>query len=220
MELVEFWTICSSNGIILSKEQVFDLERYYNEMIYWNEKVNLVSRNDAEKFLEKHIMHSLTLLKYYEIPQRARMLDVGTGGGLPGIPLTIARPDIFTTLIDSISKKIKITKMFAQHTGIRSMKAVCGRAEDLALDKQLVGTFDLIVSRGVSKIGVVSSWVYKLLKPNGAIVFYKGGNLDEEIESAQDQFKKMYFNEIDIELLGAPWFKEDEKKLVICKFLR
>lgn len=217
MDFIEFWTICSSNGIVLSKEQIFQFERYYNEMTYWNQKVNLISRKDEENFLEKHILHSLTLLKYYEIPHKARMLDVGTGGGLPGIPLTIARPDVYTTLIDSIGKKMKITEMFAKHTGIKSMKTVTGRVEELIRNRQYAHSFDLVVSRGVAKISEIAQWVYRLMKPEGVIALFKGGDLSEEIETAKQLFNNMDVMVIDIDILGAPWFKEDEKKLVICR---
>ncbi|MGB9912782.1 MAG: 16S rRNA (guanine(527)-N(7))-methyltransferase RsmG, partial [Candidatus Kapaibacteriota bacterium] len=119
MELTEFWTILSANGIILEVEQLKQIERFVKELTYWNDKINLISRKDIDNILENHILHSLSILKYVEIPQKANTLDVGTGGGLPGIPLKIARPDINMILIDSIAKKIKITDMLAKHTGLR-----------------------------------------------------------------------------------------------------
>ncbi|MFA6571475.1 MAG: RsmG family class I SAM-dependent methyltransferase, partial [Bacteroidota bacterium] len=75
MEFVEFWTICSTNGIIIDKEQLDNFKRYEAELKYWNEKVNLISRKDIEEILEKHILHSLSILKYIEIPDKARCLD-------------------------------------------------------------------------------------------------------------------------------------------------
>ena len=218
MELTEFWTILSANGIILEVEQLRLIERYVQELTYWNERVNLISRNDTQNILENHILHSLSLLKYVGIPQKARCIDVGTGGGLPGIPIKIARTDLFMTLLDSIKKKIKITEMLAKHTGLRNITAVCMRAEDFARQKNNFGRFDVVFSRAVGKIGTVIAWTKDILKPDGLFVFLKGGNLDEEKESAKKMFKNLLIDEYIIDLVGYEKFKKDEKKVVVCKF--
>jgi len=218
MELTEFWTILSANGIILEVEQLKLIERYVQELTYWNERVNLISRKDTQNILENHILHSLSLLKYVEIPQKARCIDVGTGGGLPGIPIKIARTDLLMTLLDSIKKKIKITEMLAKHTGLRNITAVCMRAEDFARQKNNFGRFDVVFSRAVGKIGTVIAWTKDILKPEGLFVFLKGGNLNEENESAKKMFKNLLIDEYIIDLVGYEKFKKDEKKVVLCKF--
>ena len=217
MDFIEFWTICSSNNIVLDKEQIWQLERYHNEMIYWNEKVNLISRKDEQNFLEKHILHSLTVLKYFEFPSKSRMLDVGTGGGLPGIPLAIAKPDIQAILVDSIAKKIKVTDMFAKHTGLKTIRTMATRVEEMQGSGQFNNYFDVIVSRAVAKIPSVISWVNKMIKSNGVLILWKGGEIDEEIESAYKQFKNIKIDIIDINMLGAEYFMTDHKKLVFCR---
>ncbi|MCX7879635.1 MAG: 16S rRNA (guanine(527)-N(7))-methyltransferase RsmG [Ignavibacteria bacterium] len=218
MLLSEFWTILSANGIILDEQQLRSIERYEKELSYWNEKVNLISRKDSNNILENHILHSLTILKYVSLPHKARAIDVGTGGGLPGIPLKIARPDVFMTLIDSISKKIKITSFLAKHTGLRNIDAICMRAEDFAKDKNNYAKFDVVFARAVAKIGTVASWVKNLLKSEGKMVFLKGGDLTEEIRSANKLFKNLKFEEHLIDLVGYEKFKKDEKKIVVCYF--
>ena len=217
MDFIEFWTICSSNNIVLDKEQIWQLERYHNEMIYWNEKVNLISRKDEQNFLEKHILHSLTVLKYFEFPSKTRMLDVGTGGGLPGIPLAIAKPDIQAILVDSIAKKIKVTDMFAKHTGLKTIRTIATRVEEMQGSGQFNNYFDVIVSRAVAKIPSVISWVNKMIKSNGVLILWKGGEIDEEIESVYKQFKNIKIDIIDINMLGAEYFMTDHKKLVFCR---
>ncbi len=218
MEITEFWTILSANGIILEKDQLKLIERYVNELIYWNEKVNLISRKDSGNILENHILHCLSILKYVEIPQKARCLDVGTGGGLPGIPIKIARPDLFITLIDSIKKKVKITEMLAKHTGLRNINVVCNRAEEFAKEKNNFSIFDVVFSRAVGKIATVVAWIKNTLKPNGVLVFLKGGELNDEIEGARKMFKNLEINEYLIDLVGYDKFKKDEKKIILCKF--
>ncbi len=218
MDYLELWTLCSANGIVLSKEQIETIKRYVNELLYWNEKVNLISRKDYEQILQKHILHSLALLKYYDIPHKARVLDVGTGAGLPGIPIKIARPDIFITLIDSINKKMKIVDMFAKHTGERNIDVYTTRAEELYKIKGMDKHFDLVVTRAVASISNIIAWVKKVRKPNADIVLYKGGNIEEEIEQAKIENNDMTINVIDIDFIGIEDFKKNEKKLVICKF--
>ncbi|MFN3269245.1 MAG: 16S rRNA (guanine(527)-N(7))-methyltransferase RsmG, partial [Candidatus Kapaibacteriota bacterium] len=191
MELTEFWTILSANGIILEVEQLKLIERYVKELTYWNEKVNLVSRKDIQNVLENHILHSLSILKYVDIPKKARCIDVGTGGGLPGIPLKIARPDITMILIDSIAKKVKITEMLAKHTELRNFEAICARAEEFAKDKNNFARFDVVLSRGVGKIATIVAWVKNTLRNNGQIVLLKGGDLTEEINEAKKMFSNL-----------------------------
>lgn len=219
MDLIKFWTICSSNGIVLNKKQIDDLKRFAGDLIYWNKKVNLISRKDEDEILAKHILHSLTILKYIEIKNKAKCLDIGTGGGFPGIPLKIALPTIDMLLVDSIAKKIKITNMFAQHTGQRNIIAKTIRAEELSKQKEYKNYFDFIFARAVTKTNKIVRWSEKILKKGGMIVLLKGGNLDKEIAQAKEEFPKLQVEEIQINLLGANWFKKDEKKILICKNL-
>jgi len=152
MDLTEFWTIASGNGIVLDKEQLERIERFAKELVYWNKQVNLISRKDEENVLENHILHSISLLKYLEIPPKSRCLDIGTGGGLPGIPIAIATGNISMLLIDSIAKKIKITNMLAKHTGLRNIEAICMRVENLAQNDKYLEHFDFVFARAVTKI--------------------------------------------------------------------
>ncbi len=218
MELTEFWTILSANGIILEPEQLVIIERYAKELTYWNEKVNLISRKDIENLLEQHILHSISCLKFVEISHKARCIDVGSGGGLPGIPIKIARPDVYMILVDSIAKKIKITSMLAKHTNLRNIEAICSRVEDLAKDKSYAHKFDFAFARGVSKIKQIIEWVKPIIKPDGKIVLFKGGNLQNEIDEATKKFKNLKVSEKLMELVGYEKFAKDEKKIVVCQF--
>ncbi|MBK9248005.1 MAG: 16S rRNA (guanine(527)-N(7))-methyltransferase RsmG [Ignavibacteria bacterium] len=217
MDAIELWTVSSSNGINFELPQIRQFERYRKELLYWNDKVNLISRTDTPNIFERHFLHSLTPLKYTDFPQKARVLDIGTGGGFPGLPLAIVRPDLHVLLTDSIHKKLKITEMFAQHTGLRHVKARTIRVEDLAQEKSYIGSFDIITARAVASMGTLIEWTHKLLKPNGKYVFLKGGDLTKEIEDAKEAFPTLTVEEIPIIMLGADWFEQEKKKIFICR---
>lgn len=217
MTPLDFWTTCSANDIMINKDQVDALERYQKEIIYWNKKVNMISRKDEDHIWDRHLLHSLTLLKYLDIPQRARILDVGTGGGLPGIPIKIVRPDVKMLLVDSIGKKASMTNMFAQHTMLKDITTVNARVEELADDAHYRAAFDVIISRAVASLDVLVSWIRPLLKKNGYCAFLKGGDLADEIGEASAHHKDLKVQEIPIDMFGAPWFAEDQKKVLVCR---
>lgn len=217
MDLTEFWTIASGNGIVLDKEQLERIERFAKELVYWNKQVNLISRKDEENVLENHILHSISLLKYLESPPKSRCLDIGTGGGLPGIPIAIATGNISMLLIDSIAKKIKITNMLAKHTGLRNIEAICMRVENLAQNDKYLEHFDFVFARAVTKISDLLTWSIPIAKKNANFVFYKGGDISEELSVAKKKFPSLSFSVIDIDFFGYPKFKEDEKKIVHIK---
>lgn len=216
VDLVEFWTICSSNGIVLSREQIRAIERYERELRYWNERINLVSRKDVDHLLERHILHSLAILTVVDIPPKARCIDVGTGGGLPGIPLIIARPDLRMLLVDSIRKKLNIAKMLVSHTGHRFTEALCCRVEELASTKpSLRKSVDVVLARAVTDTATLLSWTQELVKPLGMHVLLKGGDLRDEITKAQQAFPTAVFQLKPLRLIGAPWFEEQQKQVLI-----
>ena len=217
MDLVEFWTVCSTNGIVLEKEQLWQIERYVNELKYWNEKVNLISRKDEDNILNSHILHSLSCIKYVHFPVRSRILDVGTGGGLPGIPIAIANPESKVTMVDSIAKKIKITDMLAKHTGIRTIRTVNSRAEDLVKNVQFQNYFDFILSRAVAPMSTIVEWTDGIVKKKHKFIFYKGGDITDEINEIKKNMKDIKIIVKQISMIGADYFERDDKKIVIIE---
>jgi 16S rRNA (guanine527-N7)-methyltransferase len=217
MDFLEFWTLCSANGIVLDENQREMLQRYTKELIYWNQKVNMISRKDEENVWVRHIMHSLAPLKYIKLPHKARCLDFGAGGGLPGIPLAIATDKTRFTIVDSIKKKYKMIDMFAQHTGIKDLMAVHSRVEELADGKHYYRSFDYIFARAVARTNKLLSWTKDLAKPNATWVFLKGGDLTEEISEAKAEHPDIKFELTDIEFFGVDWFTKENKKLLVCK---
>jgi 16S rRNA (guanine527-N7)-methyltransferase len=160
-------------------EQFEAMKPFYED---WNSKINLVSRKDMDHFYERHVLHSLAIAQYLKIPAGSSILDVGTGGGFPGIPLAIYFSESNFLLVDSIGKKIMVVNQAIEHLNLQNVTAANQRAE------QVNKTFDFIVSRAVTNIPEFLGWVGKKFhgksrgsQPNG-IILLKGGNLDPEIE--------------------------------------
>ncbi|WP_443939658.1 16S rRNA (guanine(527)-N(7))-methyltransferase RsmG [Pedobacter sp. MW01-1-1] len=182
--------------------QLFDL---YN---FWNSQINVVSRKDIEELYERHVLHSLGIAKICSFKPGESVLDVGTGGGFPGIPLAILFPETNFYLVDSIGKKIKVVKEVASALGLENLRAAHSRAE------QINEKFNFVISRAVTRLGEFYPWVKGKFKkesinaiPNG-ILYLKGGDLTEEIKESK----------LEAELYPlADFFKEDffETKYVV-----
>lgn len=175
-------------------EQFGKLEDLYHE---WNEKINVISRKDMESLYEKHILHSLGIAKVMEFSPGTRVLDIGTGGGFPGIPLAILFPETEFTLIDSIGKKITVVKAVAEGVGLQNVNAIHGRAENLK------EKFHFVVSRAVTQMPEFLKWLKGKFekeqfnpKHNG-VLYLKGGELAEELAGIKCEIfsLKNYFDE-------------------------
>lgn len=162
------------------KRQFGMLRELYAE---WNEKINVISRKDIDNIYTKHILHSLAIAKVITFKEGTNVLDVGTGGGFPGIPLAIMFPEVNFTLVDSIGKKITVVQNVASVIGLKNVKAMQVRAE------QLPENYDFVVSRAVTDIKTFCSWVWKKIAPKGrnalpnGILYLKGGDLTEELST-------------------------------------
>ncbi len=178
------------------KQQFEQLPELYN---FWNNQINVISRKDIDELFERHVLHSLGIAKVMPFLPGEKVLDVGTGGGFPGIPLAILFPDTEFYLVDSIGKKIKVVQEVANAIGLKNLKAAHLRAE------QVNEKFDFVVSRAVTRLGEFYPWVRgkfnkesKNALANG-ILYLKGGDLQQEIiESGlkvQQYYLKDYFTE-------------------------
>jgi 16S rRNA (guanine527-N7)-methyltransferase len=156
------------------REQFAALEPLYRE---WNEKINVISRKDIENFYEHHVLHSLSIAHAISFPHSARVLDIGTGGGFPGIPLAILFPQTKFHLVDSIGKKIRVVEAIRDTLGLLNVTAEQTRAETLK------GRYDFIVSRAVTTLPEFYQWVRHIWTPNKGIYYIKGGDVSEEIRA-------------------------------------
>ncbi len=178
-ELADLTHRLAEKGVLLTHHQQTQLWKYAELLLDWNSKVNLISRKDQDAVLTKHVLHSLSLALFYAFKPKERVLDLGTGGGLPGIPLAIAFPDTYFLLIDSIGKKITACSDMIQKLGLKNVLAQKARADELKHVK-----FDVIVSRQVAAMPELCTWCRPLLKKGGKLLCLKGGNLEEEIGQA------------------------------------
>ena len=180
------------------KEQFYQLEELYKD---WNQKINVVSRKDIDELYVRHVLHSLGIAKIIQFKPGAHILDVGTGGGFPGIPLAILFPETHFTLVDAIGKKVKVVQEVIEGLELKNVTAIHSRVEEL--DQQ----FDFIVSRAVAAMPTFVHWVKGRIKKKSVhslkngILYLKGGDLEEELKNYKtaelfelaDFFKEEFF---------------------------
>ena len=163
----------------LTKEQQDQFSQFVSEFVAWNNQINMVSRKDTDHLLERHILHSLSLQFVVNFSSYKEVLDIGTGGGFPGIPLAIMFPETQFYLVDSIGKKIKVVQDLAQSLGLQNISASHQRAESFT--KKV----DLVVSRAVARTAKIEAWSKGKFKGKPCFAFLKGGELREEIDEAR-----------------------------------
>lgn len=165
----------------LSEKQLNQFEQLWEFYHEWNAKINVISRKDIDELYLRHVLHSLSIAQIFKFKEGTKILDVGTGGGFPGVPLSIYFPEVDFTLIDSIGKKIKVVNEVINALKIRNAMGTQVRAEEIK------GHFDIVVSRAVTQLPKFVSWVSgKIKKGNSSgvgngIIYIKGGDLEEEL---------------------------------------
>ena len=197
----------------LTEDQIDKFERLFDLYKDWNSKINVISRKDIDELYTRHVLHSLGIAKVQKFKPNANVLDVGTGGGFPGIPLAIMFPETNFLLVDSIAKKLKVVEGVVKDLELENVTIVNDRAENIKQD------FDFIVSRAVTNMPDFVKWVKSKVKKKSVhdrrngILYLKGGDLTEEL--------KTYTS---VELFDLPDFFDDEffetKKVVYLPMKR
>ncbi|MFN8295328.1 MAG: 16S rRNA (guanine(527)-N(7))-methyltransferase RsmG [Chitinophagales bacterium] len=186
----------------LSDVQLKQFEQLLPLYTEWNEKINVISRKDLENFYERHVLHSLAIAKIVSFEKGETVLDIGTGGGFPGIPLAILFPETTFTLTDSIAKKITVVNEVVKALQLENVTTKVERAENIKQD------FDYVVTRAVAKMSDLLYWSKN--KHAKKIIALKGGDLKEELEPIKKNIRIVELKDI---------FKEEffeTKKIVIC----
>ncbi len=232
MTAAEVAELLEKNGLPLAGETIDGLLGYERLLLDWNAKINLVSRRDTSDFFVRHIVGSAAFLFSHSLGNNTALLDVGTGGGLPGIPIAIIHPDIRVSVIDSIAKKTKAVNDIVEQLGIRNVRVLCGRVEECKPSK--IGTFDYVVARGVSSSAEIVRWCEPLLRtegrvrttaarddqgprkriPPGSYILLKGGDLTGELAALSESAGQASVTVRSLDVKGAE-SQISEKKVII-----
>lgn len=233
-EAIWFRSICLKNRFAVSDEQLDLLQKYVSHLLEWNKKLNLISRKDEDQIWTRHVLGSIALLFRFEFHPDSSLIDIGTGGGLPGIPLGILSKNLNLTLVDSIQKKVRAVTDIISSLGLGTAKTVCGRIEELNETPLFRKAFDYVIARGVGGISEILKWGSPLLKPSapspngedslprrmltrGLIILLKGGDLAGEMEQARLKHRPRQVDLYPIIIDGIDPNELVEKKLIIIR---
>ena len=170
-----------------SVEQLEQFFAYMNLLIEWNEKMNLTAIVEPNEIILKHFIDSITILK--EINNNSKIIDVGTGAGFPGVPLSIMNPTLKITLADSLNKRLIFLQEVVNQLGLKNIEIIHARAEELGKNKKYRENFDAATSRAVANLSTLSEYLIPLVKVGGKIISMKAGGAQEEIEAAKKAIK-------------------------------
>ena len=173
----------------LSEVQQQQFAALYELYTDWNSKINVISRKDITNLYEHHVLHSLGIAKVMQFRPETTVMDLGTGGGFPGIPLKIAFPELKITLLDSLNKRVNFLNEVIEMLGLKDVTAVHGRAEDYAKQKEHREKYDFCVSRAVANLSTLSEYCIPFVKEGGSFISYKSGKIDEELSQAENAVK-------------------------------
>lgn len=198
----------------ITSSQQKQFEALYPLYAEWNEKINVISRKDIDQLYIHHVLHALSLAKFIDFKTINNVLDIGTGGGFPGIPLAILFPKIQFHLVDSIGKKITVVKAVAEALQLTNVKAEQNRAENIKAH------YDLITCRAVTQLSEFYGWIQNNIHPNTIIACLKGGDLTQEIRTFKDNIYNSRLKVKVQQYLLSSVYKEDffeTKQLVVIR---
>lgn len=188
MEKKEFKEILTEKankiGITLKENQIEKFFIYMEQLLIWNEKINLTAITEPEEIILKHFIDSITISKY--IRENSKIVDVGTGAGFPGIPLKIIRSDLEVVLLDSLNKRINFLNEIIEKLDLKKTEAVHSRVEEFAKNTVNREKFDCSTSRAVANMATLSEYLIPLVKIGGKSICMKGSNIQEELEQSRN----------------------------------
>lgn len=204
-------------GMKVTPEQAQLFQTYMELLLEWNEKINLTSITEPDQVVEKHFLDSITLLLWKKLKQGAKVIDVGTGAGFPGIPLKILRPDVDLTLLDGTMKRLNFLGEVCTALKL-SARRVHKRAEEAGLDKTMRERYDLATARAVAPLNVLAEYCLPLVKMKGYFIAMKGPGAAQELEEAENALDLLGAAEPEVVSLTLPG--GEERNLVIAQKLR
>ena len=189
-------------GFNFSVEQLEKFYKYMNLLIEWNEKMNLTAITEPNDIILKHFIDSITINKYIE--NNAKVVDVGTGAGFPGIPLSIIRPDLQITLVDSLNKRLMFLQEIKKELELKNIDIVHARVEEIGQNKNYRETFDIATSRAVANLSTLSEYLVPLVKIKGKCVCMKASDAEEEIKQAENAVNILGGKIVKVEKFNLP----------------
>lgn len=205
-----------SLGGTITEQQIDQLAAYAAQLREWNQKINLTAIVDPDGIAVKHFLDSILPLFYVPFPKEARLADVGTGAGFPGIPLKIMRPDLNVTLLDSLQKRVDFLTAVCEQLAITEICAVHGRAEELGKNQEYREQFDIVTSRAVANLTGLGEYCLPLTKVGGIFLALKAENVEEELEAARPMLGSLG-GKVE-EVIAAPLPKSDMvRKLIVIR---
>jgi len=219
-------TLALKNRFAISDRQLSLLEQFGATLLEWNKKINLVSRRDEANLFERHIIGSIAILFLRSFADHRALIDIGTGGGFPGVPLAILQPDLSVTLLDSIQKKMTALDAIVRELRLTNARVVCGRAEELGRKKEFQHQFDYAVSRAVGPASDLVKWGKPFLRrseepagrtlfPPGSLLLLKGGELAEELSVMQIRHKPRSVETLPLLFPGSESLGLADKKIIM-----
>lgn len=173
----------------LPASKIRDFFTYMEELLEWNQKINLTAILERDEIIDKHFVDSLTISNYIE--ENKKIIDVGTGAGFPGIPLKIAREDLKIDLLDSLNKRINFLNEMIEKLKLKNITAIHSRAEDESNKKEKREQYDIAVSRAVANLPVLLEYLLPFVKVGGKCICMKGSNIEEEINNSKKALKEL-----------------------------
>lgn len=231
-EQLWLYTLCKKNNVYITDIQLELLYSFKLLLLDWNKKINLISRKNEENLWKGHIALSLSILFKIKFRDGLKILDLGTGGGFPGIPLAIMLPQCSFLLLDSTQKKITAVQSMIDSLQLSNVKTIWGRAEDLQKRPGLSKSFDAIVARSVSNMMNLFDWGLPFLKSSAgknllqgkiliqtpSLITFKGSETDEEEKSARRKYPHIFLQSVPLNFAGSEEFDNLDKKLVIATY--
>ena len=199
----------SKLNVTLSKKQLEQLDKYYELLIEWNEKINLTRITEYEDVYLKHFYDSLTIAKVVDLSTKQTLCDVGTGAGFPGVVLKIVYPNLKITLVDSLQKRVNYLNEIVKELGLEDIHAIHSRGEDFK------ETFDVVTARAVANIEKLVTYTMHLVNKNGIFVAMKG-NIDEELTSQVEQKISRKYKIEQVEKFLLP-IENSNRSLIVLK---
>ncbi len=203
----------------VSEEKILKLEKYSSLLVSWNEKMNLTAVTDPDGISVRHFADSITPLFNVSFPENARVIDIGTGAGFPGIPIKIMRDDISITLLDSLNKRINFLNEVVGELKLNNTACIHGRAEELGRKEEYREKYDIGISRAVAKLRILSEYALPLVKVGGYFIAMKAMEIDEEVNEAKEKIKLLGGEIEEIKTVNVP-HSDAVRKLVIIKKIK